>query len=352
MKTKTIKDFDFKGKRVLVRCDFNVPFEGAKILDDFRIRAALPTLNYLREKKAKIILISHLGKPEGKIVEELRLDKVAKHLEKLIGEKVEKLDSILGKEVKERVFSLKDGEILMLENIRFDQREEKNDIEFAKELAKLGQFFVNEAFSVSHRAHATVALLPKILPSFIGFLFEKEIGVLENFLKNYKKPLVALIGGKKVKDKAKLIQKFSEIADFVFVNHLIKAEIEKEKIQVRQNVVFPIDGTNKEGIPQDIGPKTIELIKEKIKLAKTIFWNGPFGRIEKKEYQKGTKEIVKAILESKAFSLIGGGETIEFTNSLGVTSKFSFASTGGGAMLKFLAGEKLPGLEVLGYYGD
>ena len=318
MKVKTIKDFDFKGKRVLVRCDFNVPFEGEKILDDFRIRVALPTLNYLREKKAKIILISHLGDPEGKVIEELRLDKVAKHLEKLIGDKVEKLDSILGKEVKEKVFSLKDGEILMLENIRFDQREQKNDFEFAKELAKLGQFFVNEAFSVSHRAHATVVSLPKILPSFIGFLFEKEIRVLENFLKNYQKPLVALIGGKKVKDKAKLIQKFSEIADFVFVNHLIKKELEKEKI----------------------------------KLAKTIFWNGPFGRIEKKEYQRGTEEIVRAILESKAFSLIGGGETIEFTNYLGVTQKFSFASTGGGAMLKFLAGEKLPGLEVLGYYGD
>jgi len=348
---RKLKDFDFEGKRVLVRCDFNVPIENGKVLDDFRIRNAIPTIHFLKENKAKIILISHFGDPEGEIVEELRLDPVAKHLQELIHQKVTKLNEAIGERVEREIDSLKEGEILMLENIRFYPGEQKNDPDFAKSLAKLGQVFINEAFSVSHRPHASVIGLPKYLPSGVGFLFEKEVRVLENFLKNYKKPLVALVGGRKVKDKAPLVEKFSEMGDWVLVNRLIWKEIQegKVKIKVGKNVLFPID--EKDG-GLDIGPKTIKLFREKILEAKTIFWNGPFGKIEDKRYIEGTKKLAEAILESKAFSLIGGGETIELTNQLGITQKFSFASTGGGALLKFLAGEKLPGLKILGYYGD
>lgn len=352
---KKIKDFDFCGKRVLVRCDFNVPIKEGKILDDFRIKTALPTIKFLVEKKAKIILISHFGDPEGKVVEELRLDPVAKHLEKLLNKKVLKLSACLGEEVEKAVFSLKEGEILMLENIRFCPEEENNDLNFAEKLSQLGEIFINEGFSVSHRQHASVVSIPKFLPSGIGFLFEKEIFNLEKFLKEYKKPLVVLVGGKKIKDKAPLVEKFSEIADWILINHLISDQMKKINLKVNQpeKVLSPIDGINGEnGSFKDIGPKTIKIFKEKIKKAKSIFWNGPFGKVEEKKFQRGTKEIVKAIIKSKAFSLIGGGETLEFTNFLGVTEKFSFASTGGGALLKFLAGEKLPGLEALGYYGD
>lgn len=347
---KKITDFELLGKKVLVRCDFNVPLEKGKVLDDFRIKNALPTINFLREKKAKIILISHFGDPGGKIIKELRLDPVAKHLEKLLKRKVLKLNQCLGEEVKKTISFLKEGEILMLENIRFYPQEEANDLNFAKEISSLGEIFINEAFSVSHRNHASVVGIPKFLPSGIGFLFEKEIENLEKFLKNYKKPLVVLIGGKKIKDKAPMVEKFSEMADWILVNHLIWKEIKEGKVKLKfpEKVLSPIDGVD----GYDIGEKTIKQFKEKIKKAKTIFWNGPFGKIEEKKYQNGTKNLALAILKSRAFSLIGGGETIEFINSLKIIEKFSFASTGGGALLKFLAGEKLPGLEALSYYGN
>lgn len=348
---RKITDFKFFGKKVLVRCDFNVPMRNGKVLDDFRIKKTLPTLNFLRKKGAKTILISHFGDPEGKIVEELRLDPVAKHLEKLIKKKVLKANGCLGKEVESKVANLKKGDILMLENIRFYPGEENNDLNFAKEISKLGEIFINEAFSVAHRAHASVVSIPKFLPSGIGFLFEKEISNLEKFLKEYQKPLAVLIGGKKIKDKAPLVEKFSEIADWILVNHLIGKELKEKEIKLKfpEKILSPLDGVDGDS---DIGPKTIKIFKEKIKKAKTIFWNGPFGKIEEKKYQKGTRELAKAIIKSKAFSLIGGGETIEFVNQLKITEKFSFASTGGGALLKFLTGEKLPGLEALGYYGN
>jgi phosphoglycerate kinase len=349
MKAQKLNQGNFKGKRVLVRCDFNVPIENGKVLDDFRILKALDTINFLIEKKAKVILISHFGDPEGKRIESLSLDPVAKRLEELLNQKVTKLNEVIGEEVEKEVFSMKEGEVLLLENIRFYPGEENCDLEFGKNLAKLGEFFVNEAFSVCHRKHASVYLLPKLLPSFFGFQLERELENLENFLKNYQKPLVCLIGGKKIKDKAPLVKKFSEIGDWILVNHLIWEELVNSQIEIqnKEKILSPIDGVDGK---KDIGEKTLEIFKEKIKSAKTIFWNGPFGKIEEEKYLKGTKELAMAILESSAFSLIGGGETIEFTNKLKITEKFSFASTGGGAMLKFLAGEKLPGLEALGYY--
>jgi phosphoglycerate kinase len=349
MKAQKLNQGNFEGKRVLVRCDFNVPIENGKVLDDFRILKALDTINFLIKKKAKVILISHFGDPEGKRIENLNLDPVAKRLEELLNQKVKKLKEVIGEEVEKEVFSMKEGEVLLLENIRFYPGEEECDLDFAKSLAKLGEFFVNEAFSVCHRKHASVYLLPKLLPSFLGFQLEKELENLENFLKNYQKPLVCLIGGKKIKDKAPLVKKFSEIGDWILVNHLIWEELVNSQIEIqdKEKILSPIDSVDGK---KDIGEKTLEIFKEKIKSAKTIFWNGPFGKIEEEKYSKGTEELAKAILESSAFSLIGGGETIEFTNKLKITEKFSFASTGGGAMLKFLAGEKLPGLEALGYY--
>lgn len=351
---KTINEFNVTKKKVLVRCDFNVPIENRKILDDFRITNVLPTISFLIKNKAKTILISHFGDPEGKIVDELRLDPIAKHLEKLLRKKILKLNDCLGEKVQKTVFSLGEGEVILLENIRFYPEEKANDLNFAKEISKFGEIYINEAFSVSHRAHTSVVGLPKFLPSGIGFLFDKEISNLEKFLKEYKKPLVVLIGGKKIKDKAPLVEKFLEIADWVLVSHLIWEEMKANKIILKfpEKVLVPVDGIDEGGKSLDIGPKTIKSFAEKIRIAKTIFWNGPFGKIEEKKYQNGTKELIKAILKSKAFSLIGGGETIEFTNKLKVTQKFSFASTGGGALLNFLAGKKLPGLEALGYYGN
>ncbi len=349
MKIKTLEKEKVEGKRVLIRCDFNVPVENGKVLDDFRIVKSLETIKFLIEKKAKVILISHFGDPEGKRIENLTLDPVAKKLENILNQRVKKLNEAIGEEVEKEVFSMEEGEVLLLENIRFYPGEENCDIDFAKNLAKLGDIYVNEAFSVCHRKHASVYLLAQLLPAFYGFQLKKELENLENFLNNYQRPLVCLIGGRKIKDKAPLVKKFSEIGDWILVNHLIWEELEKSQIEIKnkEKILHPVDTVGKNC---DIGKKTLKIFEEKIKSAKTIFWNGPFGKIEEKKYSKGTERLAKAILKSQAFSLIGGGETIEFTNKLKITEKFSFASTGGGAMLKFLGGEKLPGLEALGYY--
>lgn len=348
---KRVEEFELNGKRVIVRCDFNVPIEGGVILDDWRIKIAIPTIRFLLQNGASIILISHLGDPEGKVIEELRLDIVRKRLQALLDMEIKKSEDVLSKETREKALSLKSGEILLLENIRFYPQEEQGDLSFAKQLSQLGEIFINEAFSVSHRAHSSVVGICNFLPSGVGFLFQKELEQLTFFLKNYKRPLVILVGGKKVKDKAGVLKKFLEIGDWILINHLIWKELKTHNIEILKSskILTPID-TREDG--KDIGPKTIQLFKEKIMSAKYIFWNGPFGQIENENAREGTRQLALAILESQAFSLIGGGETIEFTNLLGITEKFSYASSGGGAMLKFLSGEKLPALQALGYYGD
>lgn len=346
MKLKTIKNLkNLKEKKVILRCDFNVPLKKGKILDDFRIKAAFPTIKYLLSKKAQILLISHLGDPKGKKVEELSLKPIANYLKRKLGVKI-----TLFKEIPQELHFSGKKEIFLLENIRFWEGEEKCEMEFAKKIAQLGEIYVNEAFSVSHRKHASVYLLPQLLPSYLGLCFEKEIKNLEKFLKSPKRPLVVLVGGAKIETKAPLIEKFLEMADWILVNHLIWKEIQEKtpNLQNSPKIIHPCD---KKGEDFDIGPQTLKVFEEKIKTAKTIFWNGPFGKIEDKKFQEGTKEIAKMILKSKAYSLVGGGETIEFLNSLKVLKKFSFVSTGGGAMLEFLSGKRLPGLEVLGYYG-
>lgn len=344
---KTVRDFDIANKRVLVRADFNVPLsEKGEILDDFRIKQTLPTIEYLIEKGAKVILMSHLGRPEGKLVEEFRLSPVQDKLMEYLDVSIIKAPDCIGEEIEKWTREMQPGEILLLENLRFHQGEEENDENFTKELAKLGDIYINDAFGCSHRAHASIVGIPKFLPSGAGLLLEKEIKALNGLMKDPQKPLVAIIGGKKVEDKAKAIDKISEIADLVLVSGLIKKEIEEKNIQLKypEKIIGPVDET---GEGKDIGLKTIELFKEKILQAKTIFWNGPLGMIEKEEFSKGTEEVAKAIVESGAFSVVGGGETVEFITKLSLVEKFNHVSTGGGAMLEFLSGETLPGLEVL-----
>jgi phosphoglycerate kinase len=347
---KTLKDFNFKNKRVLVRCDFNIPLsEKGVVLDDFRIKQTIPTIEYLIEKGGKIILMSHLDEPDGKVVESLRLTPIQDKLMEYLDLSVTKAPDCIGKEIEKWAKEMQSGEVLLLENLRFYKGEEENDENFAKELSALGDIYINDAFGACHRAHASITGIPKYLPSGMGLLLEKEIKVLTQFLENPLKPLVGIIGGKKVETKSKAIDKISEKADWILINLLIKNEIKEKKIQLKypQKIVEPIDAIYKKGENLDIGPKTIELFKEKIARAKTIFWSGPLGKIEEKSFQKGSKAIAKAIIDSGAFSIVGGGETVEFINKMGLSGKFNHLSTGGGAMLDFIAEGKLVGLEAL-----
>jgi len=344
---KSIRDFNFKNKRVLVRCDFNVPLsDKGEILNDFRIKKTIPTIEYLIKKEAKVILMSHLGRPEGKVVESLRMNSVQNRLMEYLDVSITKTPDCLGPEIVKWTHEMQLGEILLLENLRFHQEEKENDEGFVQKLTKLGDIYINDAFGVCHREHASIVGVPKFLPSGIGLLLEKEIKTLTELSQHPKKPLVAIIGGVKMATKVKLIDKISEVADFVLISGLVKKAIKGESIQLKypQKIIEPVDET---GEGKDIGPETINLFKEKISSAKTILWNGPLGLIEKEEFSRGTAEILRAIIKSKAFSVVGGGETVEFIAKLGLTEKFGHISTGGGAMLAFLSGEKLPGLEAL-----
>jgi len=342
---RTLKDFEVKGKRVLVRCDFNVPLaqERGIILDDFRIKQTLPTIEYLIEKGAKLLLMSHLGRPGGKVVESLRLTPIQNRLMEYLDVQVSKAPDCVGEEIEKWSREMQPGEILLLENLRFHKEEAENNENFAKALAKLGDIYINDAFSVCHRNHASIVGIPKYLPSGAGFLLEKEIKVLSKIIESPITPLVAIFGGREGDFKA--INKISEIANWILIGGLIKEEIDEKGIILKypQKIISPVDRVD----TFDIGPKTINLFKEKITPAKTIFWSGPLGKIEEVEFQKGSEETAKAIIESGAFSVVGGGETVEFINKIGLTEKFNHVSTGGNAMLVFLAREKLPGLEAL-----
>ena len=309
---KLIQDFDVKGKRVLVRCDFNAPLdEKGEIEDDFRIKQALPTIEYLIKKGAKVILMSHLADNRS-------LVPIRKRLEQYLGKK----------------------EFVLLENLRRDSREEENDDNFAKELAKLADIYINDAFGTCHRAHASIVGVPKYLPSGAGFLLEREIKVLSKVLENPERPLVAIIGGAKIESKAKVIDKFFKIADQV----LIGGKIAEAVSIISEKVHLPVD--YKDGL--DIGPKTIKIFSEIIKKAKTILWAGPLGKFEDSAYEQGTKQVAKLIVKNKkAFKIAGGGDTLFALAKFGLRDKFDHVSTGGGAMLAFLGGEELPGLKAL-----
>ncbi len=357
---KTFKKITIAHRRILVRCDFNVPLDGkGNILDDFKIREALPTIKYLVDGGAKVILMSHLGESGGVVVPELKLNKVAEKLSGYLGFSVAKTDDCIGPEIEGAANGLEDGGVLLLENLRFHREETHStpfgsaqgessgqaDNDFAKKLSYLGDIYVNDAFGVCHRNNASVTLVPQFLEHYAGLLLEREIDSLDKVMKNPEKPMVVIIGGKKVETKSKFIGNISEVADFVIVSGLIAKEVAEKNIQFKysEKIVSPSGDLG----ALDISDESIKIFCEKIMQAKTVLWNGPFGKFEDKKYAKGTLAIANAIIKSGAFSVVGGGETVEFLNKQGMIDKFSHVSTGGGAMLSYLAGEELPGLKAL-----
>lgn len=384
---KNIKDFDVKGKRVLVRCDLNVPLNAnGKVAEDFRIIQVLPLLKYLRSKGAKIVIISHLGDPKGKDPK-YSLRPVAERLWQLIGG-VKFINQTIGTKVEIQTNLLKEGEIAFLENLRFYEEELKNDTAFAKNLSKLGDFFIQEGFGVCHREHASVVGIPQFLISFPGFLLEKEVNVLSWVINTPERPFVSIVGGAKILTKTRVIEKLLERSDHVLVGGKIANSIltvkgicirdqwSEEDSKLKEDIKnlnltspklhLPIDGVislsslqenylrvggvgslKKDEDIFDIGPETLEKYKSIISTAKTVIWNGPLGYFEKEEFREGTLGIMDAIIKQDAFTLAGGGETTEIIIREGIDQKFDHLSSGGGAMLDFIANENLPGLKVL-----
>ena len=391
MGIKYIDELDIKNKRVFIRVDFNVPLKDGKITDDTRVRAALPTINYAVKQGAEVILASHLGRPQGGPDAKLSLKPVAAHLGSLLKQEVKCAPDCIGEEVGKMVGGLKPGEVILLENLRFHPEEEKNDPEFSRKLAGLAEVYINDAFGTAHRAHSStegMAHFVKVIGG--GFLLRDELKNLEGLLKNPEKPFVVILGGAKVSDKMGVIDNLSGKADVILVGggmaytFLKSRKIEIGASKVEENMVYdgmmmlgragikntrillPVDhvvadkfeeGTlpqveAKNAIPAgkmglDIGPATIELFKKEIAAAKTIFWNGPQGVFEWAGFDKGTIEIARAIAESRAVKVAGGGDTIAAIEKAKVADKFTHISTGGGASLELLEGKKLPGVEVL-----
>ena len=340
---RTLKEANVKNKRVLVRCDFNCPLdEKGNILDDYDIERTIPTIEYLVKNQAKVILMSHLDEPGGKVVERLKLTPIQDRLFEYLDLSISKAPDSVGETVKQIIKEMLPGEILLLENLRFHKEEKENNENFSKELASLGDVFVNEAFGVCHRTHASIVGIPKYLPSFAGFLLQKEIKILSNILERPQRPLVAILGGVKASTKIPVIENFLKIADFILVGGKIALELKMS----HEKIILPEDYKQE----LDIGKKTISNFKKIIQKAGTIVWNGPMGYFEKEEFEEGTKEIALAIANSKAFKVAGGGETSLAVSKYNLKEKFNFISVGGGAMLDFLAGKKLPGLEAISFY--
>ncbi len=393
MRKKTIEDVPVKGKRVLVRCDFNVPMdENKNITDDTRIRTALPTIQYLVDNEAKVILISHLGRPKGEPNKKYSLEPVAKRLAELLQKDVifAADDDVVGTNAKRAVEEMRESDIVLLENVRFRKEEEKNDPIFAKELASLGELFINDAFGTAHRAHASTAGIADYLPCVSGYLIQKEIDMMSKALQDPKRPFVAILGGAKVSDKIKVIRNLLEKVDTLLIGGgmaytFLKSQgyeigqslLEEDKIELAKELIdsaknkgvqllLPSDivvaDEIKEGadhttvriedIPKDkmgldIGPETVKAYGEEIRKAKTIVWNGPMGVFEIAEFATGTREIAKAMAESEGITIIGGGDSAAAVEQLGFADKITHISTGGGASLKFLEGKALPGIEVI-----
>lgn len=349
-----LKDANMKGKTVLLRADLDVPVFNGKIEDDNRLKAVIPTIEYLRKQNAKIIIAGHLGRPEGSDYEsrsknqEFSLKPIAHWFCKILHSSSlpipdHNLDEFTGWKIGENIF--------LLENLRFNTGEEKNDIEFSKKLADLADVFVNDAFAMCHRNHASIVGITKFLPHFAGLHLEEEIKCLEGAIESPKRPLVVIIGGKKIETKLPLVEKMHRIADYVLVGGKIAEEtrilikVQHEKLTGQKSVLL-VANTNSEGT--DITEKDTENFLQIISLAKTIIWNGSMGITGKnKDDERGTRMIAEGIINGKSYSVVGGGDTIDYLNKLGILNKFSFASTGGGAMLSLLSGEKLPGVEAL-----
>jgi 3-phosphoglycerate kinase len=356
MELPTIKKLNCKGKNVLARAGFDVPIKNGKVAEDFRIVKSLPTIRLLKSKGAKIILLSHLGE------DKLSLKPVANYLCRHLRD-FKFIPSLSMKVVEKAVSSMKEGDIIMLENLRREKGEEKNDKNFAKKLADLGDIYVNEAFSVSHREHVSIVGIPKYLPSFAGLLFEKEVKNLSKAFKP-KHPFLLILGGVKFESKLGVLEKFLKIADKIFIGgalannffilkgmkidkSLIDKKVPVKKYLHNKKIILPADVRRKNGKILDIGPKAIKELFILIKKAKFILWNGPLGNTDMKDFEKGTEMVARKIAENGAVSIIGGGDTVAAAMKFGVSDRFSFVSTGGGAMLQFLAKGTLPGIEAL-----
>ena len=391
MNKKTVRDIDVRGKKVLVRCDFNVPQdENGNITDNRRIVGALDTIKYLLDNNAKVILCSHLGRPKGQVKPEFTLAPVAKELSRLLDKEVKLAEDIIGPSAKELANGLAEGEAILLENVRFDKREEENDPEFSKELASMAELYVNDAFGTAHRAHATTAGVAAYLPAVSGFLIEKELKFLGEALNTPKRPFVAIMGGKKVSDKIDVIESLLEKVDTLLIvgamaytffraqGYTVGTSIcEEDKLDLARGLVekakekgvkfmLPIDNrvgkefdkdtesmvVKSNEIPDDwmgldIGPETVELYSKELEAAETVLWNGPAGVAEFEQFAYGTNSIAKKLSEISAITVIGGGDSAAAVEKTGLSDKMTHISTGGGASLEFLEGKALPGIECL-----
>ncbi|MYL57040.1 phosphoglycerate kinase [Virgibacillus halodenitrificans] len=390
MNKKTLEEFNVKGKKVFCRVDFNVPMKNGEVTDDTRIKAALPTINYLSEQGAIVILASHLGRPKGEVVEELRLDSVAKRLSDLIGKEIVKTDAVYGKEVNEAISQVSDGDIVLIENVRFEPGEEKNDPSLSQAFADMADVYVNDAFGAAHRAHASTTGVAEKLPSAAGYLMQKEIEVLGKALENPARPFTAIIGGAKVKDKINVINNLLDKVDNLIIGGglaytFIKAKgfeigkslLEEDKIDLAKdfiakasdkgvNLVLPEDAivaddfsesantqtVDIDKIPSDwealdIGPKTRELYRKIIAESKLVIWNGPMGVFEMEAFAGGTREVAEALAKTEGYTVIGGGDSAAAVEQFGFAKAMDHVSTGGGASLEFMEGRALPGVEAL-----
>jgi phosphoglycerate kinase len=387
MQKKTIRDVDVSGKRVLVRVDFNVPLENGAVADDTRIRAALPTLNYLLERKASLVLCSHLGRPKGKVVADLRMDPVAARLSELLGRPVRKLDDCVGPEVEQAVAAMKPGDVVLLENTRFHPEEKENDPEFAKKLAALGELYVNDAFGSAHRAHASTEGVAHHLPAVAGLLMEKELEFLGRATGDPEHPYIAILGGAKVSDKIGVIDNLLKKCDRLLIgggmaNTFFKAMgyevgdslVEDEVIETAKELlemagprlVLPVDVVIADSFDNDaatqvvapnevgagwrildIGPKTISTFRSALEGAKTVVWNGPLGVFEMENFARGTVAVAELLAGLDATTIVGGGDSAAAVRQAGLVDAMSHVSTGGGASLEFLEGKTLPGVAAL-----
>lgn len=386
----TVKDLNVKGKRVLMRVDFNVPIKAGQVKDETRIKAALPTIKYVLDNGGSLVLMSHLGRPDGKVVEEMRMAPAAERLSKLLGKPVKTVKDCIGPEAEAASKALKPGEVLMLENLRFHPEEEKGDEAFSKELARMGELYVNDAFGTAHRAHASVAGVAKLFKDkAVGFLMEKEVKYLGDMLARPARPFVAILGGAKVSDKVMVIESLLKKVDAILIGGamtytFMKAQgmkvgdslVEAERLDVARSilekaagkVVLPVDhvvaGDVKPGaekmtvdgeIPDgwkgvDIGPKTMQAYADKITAARTVVWNGPMGVFEVDDFAAGTRAVAEAVASATAtgaVTIIGGGDSAAAVEKFGLASKMSHVSTGGGASLEFLEGRVLPGVAAV-----
>jgi phosphoglycerate kinase len=387
MNKMTVKDIDVRGKRVFVRVDFNVPLEDGRITDDTRIRAALPTIRYLIDQGAKVILASHLGRPKGEVNPKYSLEPVAVRLSELLGKPVEKASDSIGEAVKERVALMQEGDVLLLENVRFHKGEEKNDPALARAFAELADIYVNDAFGAAHRAHASTAGIAEYLPAVAGFLMEKEIDIMGRALSHPDRPFVAIIGGAKVSDKISVIENLLGKVDTLIIgggmaNTFLAAQgyslgrslVETDKIDVAKDLLaraggkllLPVDlvvasefradaehrAVSLTDVPQewmalDIGPQTVDRYTEVVRQAKTVIWNGPMGVFEMDAFAVGTVAIAKAMAEVKGTTIVGGGDSVAAVEKAGMAEHMTHISTGGGASLEFLEGKALPGVVAL-----